>query len=173
MQSCLTDAAITNPELRSLSLSNHLLLAAQGAWLQRLQGQSLTSFHKDVHEALKQAGAKCRLNVALGGWQCMDATLALLLHVKGGSLVDMNLAHAPVPCTSCTQCSMLLPYSYSVKPTRAVLICNSLLTGPPAWSNLAVPVRMNRHLRCAAGTHVSRRWPPGCQPGSPKSTFQA
>lgn len=68
VQSCLTDAAVSNPEFRTLGLGNHLLLAAQEAWLQKLQGQSLTAFHKEVHEALKQAGARCRLNVALGEW---------------------------------------------------------------------------------------------------------
>lgn len=68
------DAAVYHPDIRSQGLSNHLLIAAQDAWMQKLQGQSLTPFHKEVHEALKQAGTRCRLNVALGEhcgvWHC-------------------------------------------------------------------------------------------------------
>eukprot|EP00878_Enallax_costatus_P032748 GHUV01036012.1.p1 GENE.GHUV01036012.1~~GHUV01036012.1.p1 ORF type:complete len:661 (+),score=202.40 GHUV01036012.1:871-2853(+) len=75
VQTYLTDAAVSHPNIRSLGLSNSLLIAAHDAWMQKLQGQSLTLFHKEVHDALKQAGTRCRLNVALDGPLVVDVAL--------------------------------------------------------------------------------------------------
>jgi hypothetical protein len=57
VQFCLSDAAVQLPELRSVGLPNQLLLAAHEAWMQARGGQRLTSFHKEVHDALQQVGA--------------------------------------------------------------------------------------------------------------------
>ncbi|WIA39327.1 hypothetical protein OEZ86_005440 [Tetradesmus obliquus] len=72
VQFCLTDAAVQLPELRSIGLPNQLLLAAHEAWSKDVSGQRLTAFHKEVHDALQQAGKRCRLNVALDGPLVVD-----------------------------------------------------------------------------------------------------
>jgi hypothetical protein len=69
VQFCLSDAAVQLPELRSVGLPNQLLLAAHEAWMQARGGQRLTSFHKEVHDALQQVG-KLQLSAVTTLQQC-------------------------------------------------------------------------------------------------------
>eukprot|EP00879_Flechtneria_rotunda_P019592 GHRR01020585.1.p1 GENE.GHRR01020585.1~~GHRR01020585.1.p1 ORF type:complete len:264 (+),score=121.37 GHRR01020585.1:104-793(+) len=106
VQASLADAAVQHPELRSLCISNTLLVAAQEAWMQQVQGQQrLTPFHKEVHEALRQVGKRCAMNLALDGPLVVDVVLKnrrpkVALQLETPDMFAVNPPHVPLGATA-------------------------------------------------------------------------
>lgn len=93
VQSWLTDAAVSQAELRALSVAPPLLSAAQAAWGASLAGSGdglQARFRREVHEALRQAGRSCRVGLVLDGPFVVDVELRLQLAARPKVAVQLE-----------------------------------------------------------------------------------